>query len=264
MLAVRDLHEEIRAGLGSASFRMRMLDHVSLNVHAGEFVVVRGDRASGAHALRAVLEGTRAVRSGVRLVGDGVGVRHATVSWDAVRVMMEAWNAPRMVYASAPRWVFVLRVRHTDPRETPGAFRAARVSPVMHRWSAWAMSLRACQGSVVAHVPWTESLDPTDHAPHTPYAATRPSPMVHGGTMQEGTVHAGTVHERAVGDDRSYGACYGSGVATVRTITLAGGRIVSAVPVSRPTLTGQRGADAWPIARDPDATAWTRQTTYDP
>lgn len=245
VLAVRELREEVRAGYGNASFRMRMLDNVSLNVHAGEFVVVRGDRASGAHALRAVLAGTRVVRSGIRTVAEGVSVRHATVAWDAVRAMLEGWHAaPRRSSASTPHDVFVFRVCGVPPVETTEASRERNLSIVDRRWRTWAASVRARHGSVVAQIPWTDEPEvvTSTYAAMTPQQAQRTSP---------------TVHEDAVGDDRSYGAFYQSDVATVRAITLAGGRIVSAVPMTRQTLMGRGCADALPTACDPCSTAWT-------
>jgi len=265
LLAVQALCEEVRAGFGSASFRMRMLDNVSLNVHAGEFVMLRGDRASGAHALRAVLAGTRAVRSGVRVVADGVAVRHATVSWDAVRVMLEAWHAPRRSFASVPRSVFVLRVRLAAQHETPAASQAQHTSLVARRWSAWAKSLRACQGSVVVHVPWAETLDASEHAPNAPDAPdapdapnTRYAPNApHApNTRYAAKRTSPTVQESAVGDDPSYWASSQFNVATVRTITLAGGRIISAAPVTPQMLTVQDSADASPTACHRCSTAW--------
>ena len=230
VLAVRELNEDVRAGYGSAGFRLRLLDNVTLSVRAGECVLVRGDRASGAHALRSILAGTRTVRSGARTVADGVAVKHATVSRDAVCSILEGWQAPRRACSSLPNEVFVLRVRD-EPPQGVGHSRAQRTSVVDERWRTWAKSLRGCQGSIVAHVPWNDAAtDATDHDAKydtdypTEYPTQAPSHAAHAAPL---------VHEGAAADDRSYGAFYQPSPPTVRTITLAAGRIVGTVPDAR-------------------------------
>lgn len=216
VLSVRDLREEVRAGLGRAALSVRTLDGVSLTVHSGELIVLRGGVASGAASLLNALAGVSRHQSGVRLPASGLRVRRACISARAFAAIDAAWREvlPAPVLAAEPHpsapLVYVFRVR--SPRaaqETRG--RDGLADPAA--WRAWAHALRAGGGSVVAHV--------TNHFTVTPHPPAR---------YESDGVRSTAVHEpfsgtRALRIERTGG---------VRTITLAAGRIVSADPAIRP------------------------------
>jgi energy-coupling factor transporter ATP-binding protein EcfA2 len=242
LLAVRDVREEIRAGLGQTSLTVRTLDGVTLQVHAGELVVLRGGVASGASSLLAALSGARRVRTGHRRLARGVQVRRACISSAAFSAIAAAWAQPQPAASnqSQPlaraRVVYLFRVRAGAPgrptavlaHDSTGRRSAADASV----WGVWAESLRAHGGSIVAHVADDRLHDPRPYAPSSRYphakAAQNTSPAV---------------HEATAGDRRSYPMSRDASTerprhrprGTMRTLTLAAGRIVSADPVTHPT-----------------------------
>lgn len=166
LLALRGWHEEIRAGAGAAQVIVRTLDHVSLTVHAGELVVVRGGVASGAASLIAALSGMRPPIPALRLGGDrvtasGVQIRRAVISSCALTALRESWSGS-VPPSSAPSLrpvVYVFRVRESPHRWETDA-----------HWRAWAVTFRASGGSILAHVPtdrWRKS-PPAITTPRTP------------------------------------------------------------------------------------------------
>ncbi len=221
LLAVRDMHEEVRAGLGHASLIVRTLDGVSLAVHAGELVVLRGGVASGAASLLAALAGARRHQQrGTRVEAHGVQVRRGRISRSAFDAIGSAWSQPRVPDSriGAPRIpvVYVFRVRsEPDARRYPSRPDTRTLAdPAV--WRAWAASLRATGGSVVAYWPLSarEVVDRV-YEHHDAMAGTRTP----------------AVHEAAAGARGEHRGSAGG----VRLLTLAAGRIVSADPATRPS-----------------------------
>lgn len=229
LVSVHDVREEIRAGFGSAQVVVRTLDGVSLSVHAGEFVIVHGGVASGASSLLAVMAGRRATASGSRHASPSLQIRRGAISEEAMQAMRRAWlERPTRVGQTIPRVqvLYLFRVRsHPAP--------AARESPVgMHRWAAWARTLRADGGSVLVHVPTTPSCQPDAGATERPQK------------------HSPAVFENTAGERLPVSP------ASVREFTIASGRIVSAVPATRPMWFRESDGYAPPNACDPYPTTW--------
>ena len=210
LLAVRDLHEEIRAGFGRSMLTVRTLDGVSLVVRSGELVVLRGAVACGAASLIALLTGTRTVRSGVRIVARGVQIRRGCIGPDALNALMSGWSATpvRPLHAFVRRTP-VVHVFHV--RSSAGSSRRppAMVDADQDQWRAWAMSLRAQGGSVIVHVPITGTPSP------------RPPIRRYG--MHPRSGRAPVVQEATTTSDAR-----GDSTGGVRVLTLAAGRIVGA------------------------------------
>ena len=146
LIAVRDLREDIVAGLGGATLEVRTLDGVSLDVHAGDLVLVTGRVASGATSLLTALAGVRQSVQGERWLAWGVRTRRASIGADARDVIIRAWREravePEARFtSSAARVVYLLRVR-TLP-DSALSMHARR------SWRAWALEVRAGRGAVV-------------------------------------------------------------------------------------------------------------------
>ena len=163
LLAVRDVHDEVRAGLGQTALVVRTLDGVSLDVRAGELVVLQGGVASGAVSLLETLAGRRRRLSGTRVVAHGVQVRMGTISPAAFQAIAMAWSPA--LYANEARdsphrsIVYLFRVRNRQAAEY-----AARTTPSLAAfdevpWQRWAEALRERGGSVLAHVPSLTSVN---------------------------------------------------------------------------------------------------------
>jgi energy-coupling factor transporter ATP-binding protein EcfA2 len=241
LLAVRDVREEIRAGLGQTSLTVRTLDGVTLEVHAGELVVLRGGVASGAPSLLAALAGVRRARRGHRRLARGVQVRRAGISDAAFAAIAAAWAQPReargheLAFPARPRVVYIFRVRSPERGPPPGprghTLNAGTVADTSV-WGAWAEALRARGGSIVAHI-----ADDRGHAARPTYPRVEP--------VTKRTSPA--VHEATAGDHRAYQTPGKASRAStrvhgrVRTITLAAGRIVSAGPATHPTWSERSG-----------------------
>ncbi len=250
VLSVRDLREEVRAGLGQAALTVRTLDGVSLTVHAGELIVLRGGIASGAASLLNALAGISRPRTGERVPARGLRVRRGCISPAAFAAIAAAWDGSdasldtqvgttvsrplgtRVGLAQTARLplVYVFRVR---PRADHLRTSSRRDVADPRAWRAWADALRAGGGSVLAHLP-------PACEPHEPWRYG--SPRAHSGSIaghntsgdQLRASRSTAVHETAIGT-RSARVPSSGYTGGVRTITLAAGRIVSADPVRRPT-----------------------------
>ncbi len=199
LLAVHDLREEVRAGFGQTALVVRTLDGVSLEVRAGELVVLKGGVASGVVSLLGALAGTRRVWSGNRIAARGVQVRRGSISDVAFRALTAAWSARREIAVSPvlrddTPTVYLFRVRRRECAATPTTPRSLVARTDEAAWRTWADSLRARGGSVLAHVQAQAS---------------------------ELNNHAGAVHEAT-------GSEYAVESRGVRVLTLAAGRIVNA------------------------------------
>lgn len=205
LLALREWHEEIRAGYGGARVAVRTLDGVSISVHAGELVILRGGVAGGAEALLSALSGTRAAipaahLAGERLAAPGVQIRKAAISINAFRALHAVWTAPGQPVVHSSRVIYCFRVR--PERERPEDDEP---------WRIWARTLRAAGGSIVAQ------LSRDDHTSYPRNAASRTA------SVFENAVDAVSPERATIGPGR------------VHDLTLAGGRIVR-------TSRGARGA----------------------
>jgi energy-coupling factor transporter ATP-binding protein EcfA2 len=243
LLEVRNVREEIRAGLGQTSLSVRTLDGVTLAVHAGELVVLRGGVASGAPSLLAALAGVRRARSGHRRLARGVQIRRACISDAAFAAIAAVWAQPvaergnALAFSARPRVVYIFRVRSPERGHqiaAPGHISRGGTVVDASVWGVWAESLRAGGGSIVAHVTNDRAHATWQRYPHADRVPKRTSPAV---------------HEATAGDRRSYQT---RGEASnvlprhhptgrVRMITLAAGRIVSAGPVTHPTWSDRSG-----------------------
>jgi len=237
VLSVRDLREEVQAGLGRAALCVRTLDGVSLTVHSGELIVLRGGVASGAASLLNALAGVTRHRSGVRVPARGLRVRRACIAARAFAAIEAAWRdvLPFPSEASGPQalqppLVYVFRVRAADTVDTSRAC-VGLTDPAV--WRAWALALRAGGGSVVAHV-MNDPAAVRHRSDQARRESAGPVPSVRVGTRYGDDGGRSTaVHEPLAG-----GVPTASGreqqTGGVRTITLAAGRIVSADPAMRP------------------------------
>ncbi len=213
LLAVRDVRAEVLAGFGQTALMVRTLDGVSLELHAGELVVLQGGVASGAVALLNALAGTRHILSGTRVEAHGVRVRRGSISDEAFRALAAAWTEHEVtdgsyaVYETRPA-VYLFRVRRGGPdAETSAGWRRNPPATDLGVWRTWAASLRAHGGCVLAYCPTTREAS-RGHA----------------------------VHEMANGVNE-----YAPRYTGVRLLTLAAGRIVrsdlSPVGLQRPSPT---------------------------
>lgn len=154
LIAVRDLHEQFVAGLGSASMHVRTLDRVSLDVRAGELLLVSGAVASGARSLLLALSGVRGAWHGTRWVASGVRVRRASIGAASRDAIAAAW---RDCAARSPRGLPPAR-RH-GPNESPRVVYLLQVrayaSVECNRglpevaWREWVDLVHAAGGAVV-------------------------------------------------------------------------------------------------------------------
>lgn len=213
VLEVHDLHEEIRAGLGPATVSVRTLDGVSLSVHAGELVVLQGGVASGAASLFDALCGVGRRRTGQRRVKVGVQVRRASIPHAAYLSIANAWHSSaveRVTTGERTPVVYVFRVR--DGRAKVASIESARDSRLMREaWVAWTLALRARGGSVVVQLPTGAPVGALSRASAAQYRAPRRNVHHHTGAVRE-SPHADAVRRASATD--------------VRTVTLAGGRII--------------------------------------
>ncbi len=229
LVSVHDLREEVRAGLGNAHVAVRTLDGVSLTVHAGEFVIVRGGVASGATSLLAALAGRRTLQSGSRIVAPSVQIRRGAIGSDAMEAMRRAWREPaprEALITSRTPVLYLFRVRgHASLAPRNSAVQA-------DRWTAWARSLRVTGGSVLVHTPVA--------LPHSADTRAIDLPGKHSPAVFENTAGERQLHSRPA----------------VREFTIAAGRMVSADPATRPMWF--RGSDGYapPNACDPYPTTW--------
>lgn len=207
LLAVHDVRDEVRAGFGQSLFAVRTLDGVSLAVRAGELVVLRGGVACGAASLIAHLTGTRAIRSGARIVARGVQVRRGCISARALDALMAGWSAiPAQPIHATVRRVPVVHVFRVRPFAESPAQPGSQIHAQREQWRAWAMTLRAQGGSIVVHAPLP--------------AAPKPAPLRRYGLHPLPRNRPVVSEAAAEGTDTP-----GEGV---RVLTLAAGRIVSA------------------------------------
>jgi len=154
LLSVRDLRESLVAGYGNATATVRLLDGVSLSIHAGELILVHGNVASGAGSLCSALAAPRRGVAGERIVARGVAVRRATITPAAREAIVAGWTSEPPIGTSAVRVVYLLRVR-TPYLEQHRGGRSPSVpcSPLTDAarvaWRDWSLALRGSGSAVV-------------------------------------------------------------------------------------------------------------------
>lgn len=221
LVALRNVHEEIVAGTERARLVVRTLDELSCDVCAGELLIVTGGVASGARSLMHALNGSRPLARGERIVARGVRLRLAAIAAQADHAIVEGWldrSAPVAPLSASTLdrspVVYLLRARHRTAGSGATFPRSA--------WRRWSSSLRA-QGDAVVIL--REELT-TDLARNS--SARGDMWDVEFGARASTQAHriAPTKHVRSVIREAV------PAPASVRTLTLHAGRIVSVVPAS--------------------------------
>lgn len=151
LLSVARARAEISAGIpGRCSVSVRVLDDVTLRIHAGELLLLQAPEPLGQSMLLAALAGrehsprSRYVRS-VRHAAPGLRIRRAALHVDAVHEIMRGWQEARVSPAApASRTLYLLR-----------ASRAGAISPrEAAEWRQWGRhSHERRDGIVIACAP---------------------------------------------------------------------------------------------------------------
>lgn len=127
LLSLARASAEISAGIpGRCAVSVRVLDDVTLRIHAGELLLLQAPEALGQSMLLAALAGRehspryRYVRS-VRETAPGLRIRRAALHVDAVREITRGWQEARVLdTAPASRTLYLLRATRAGvitPRE---------------------------------------------------------------------------------------------------------------------------------------------------
>ena len=199
LLSVRNVHEEIAAGLGRARCIVRTLDGLSCDICAGELVILQGGVASGASSLLDVFAGMRTRARGMRYVAEKVRVRRGAIGADAARSIIAGWSDQytrphRQQQRAETPIAYLFRVRARSSTTT------ANLDARHQAWRTWAAALYQRHGTIVLSV--QQSREET----------TQRADIV--GALREPTV----VRERNLRQPR----------ADVRILTLVAGKIVTA------------------------------------
>lgn len=219
LIAVRNLRETVRAGFGSAMASVRTLDDVSVEVHAGELLVVESAAFNGAGALYSALAGAGRGVAGERHVGAGVQLRRGSIPASARDAIIATWAQGAWAALSEARVVYLLRVRAGPPIAPSRAAHDA--------WHDWATAVRGNNGAVVL---FDTSRDVMRRMPAERTRAARVAEPSQGCTTMRESVTRGRL----------------------RTLTLSAGRIVAECSPLVVPLTGSpcgdSGASPSPIA----------------
>ena len=145
LVAVRGLSETVAAGHGNAMLFVRTLDDVSLDVRAGDLVLLTGRVGEGAASLAGALAGRRRIVHGARELHPGGRVRRGSISGEAQQAIIGGWAAGSSNRRTndddgRSRTAYVLRVRHGDAR--------MRGCPD-GAWFGWARALCESGGAIV-------------------------------------------------------------------------------------------------------------------
>lgn len=163
LLSVARASAEISAGIpGHCAASVRVLDDITLRIHAGELLLVQAPEPLGQSMLLAALAGRehsprhRYVRA-VRDAAPGLRIRRAAVHVDAVREMMRGWqDAVLAPGAVASRTLYLLRASR-------GGSLSLHEAAEWRRWGRQAHERR--DGIVVACPLMTTPHDRGGHAP---------------------------------------------------------------------------------------------------
>jgi hypothetical protein len=163
LLSVARASAEISAGIpGRCAVTVRVLDDVTLRIHAGELLLLHASEALAQSMLLAALAGRehsprhRYVRS-VRHAAPGLRIRRAALHLDAVHEITRGWQDAQVPSTShASRTLYLLR-----------ASRAAAITPrEAAEWRRWGREAHERRdGIVIACSPMSASPGTAAHAP---------------------------------------------------------------------------------------------------
>lgn len=198
---------------------VRTLDDVSVEVHAGELLVVESAAFNGAGALYSALVGAGRGIAGERHVSAGVQLRRGSIPASARDSIVATWAHGVSAALSEARVVYLLRVR--------SGLTVASSRVAQDAWHDWATALRASNGAVVLFDTSREGMR------STPAEFTRAATVA-------GVARAARVAEPSQGSGTMRGR--------LRTLTLSAGRIVAeGSPLVVPlTALPSGGSDASP------------------
>lgn len=151
LLSVVQLRAEVRAGLpGQCAVNVRVLDGVSIRIHAGELLLLQAPDALGPAMLLAALAGRehapqhRYLRL-ERNVAPGVQIRRAALHPDVIPDIVHGWQEARAgEERPASRVLYLLRAS----RQRPPAGRAATMRE-LGEWRRWAGQARERRDGIV-------------------------------------------------------------------------------------------------------------------
>ena len=156
LLSVARASAEVTAGIpGQCAVSVRVLDDVTLRIHAGELLLLQAPEALGQSMLLAALAGRehsprhRYVRS-VRDAAPGLRIRRAALHVDAVREIMRGWQEA-LVEATVPASRTLYLLRASGQRALRGGALTPREAAEWRRWGRHAHERR--DGVVIACVP---------------------------------------------------------------------------------------------------------------
>ena len=150
LLSLARASAEISAGIpGRCAVSVRVLDDVTLRIHAGELLLLQAPEALGQAMLLAALAGPehslryRYVRS-IRDTAPGLRIRRAALHVDAVEEITRGWQEARVPStASASRTLYLLRATRagvSTPREAA-------------EWRAWGRQAHERRDGIVIACP---------------------------------------------------------------------------------------------------------------
>lgn len=244
LLSVARACAEISAGVpGRCAISVRVLDDITLRIHAGELLLVHAPEALAQSMLLAALAGRehtprhRYVRS-VRDAAPGLRIRRAALPADAVPEILRGWQ-DAYVPSSAPtsRTLYLLRASRD------GAV-TQREAAEWRQWGRHAHERR--DGIVIAGAPPVVRIDHEPHprpvrAAYEPRADYAPgTSATTSRTIRRLELRAGRLHD----------------VQTPRRYATNAQRLTGD-PVPRPWSAPDKSDAHAPIACRPSATAWT-------
>jgi hypothetical protein len=154
LLALDNVSLAAQAGISGRGFcTVRILDRVSLAIHAGQLLVLRGGYENGCAALLSVIAGDERVArrmTGDRFAMPGLAVRSGCIPADLIPALLHAWTsagvapwgiARRAVAEARPETppVYLLRASHQTRRDD--------IAPA--HWLQWSSQLRQRAGTIV-------------------------------------------------------------------------------------------------------------------
>ncbi len=217
LLSVARASAEVTAGIpGQCAVSVRVLDDVTLRIHAGELLLLQAPEALGQSMLLAALAGRehapqhRYVRS-VRAAAPGLRIRRAALHLEAVEEILRGWqDAIVSSTATVSRTLYLLRASRQRPLR--GGALTLREAAEWRRWGRHAHERR--DGVVIACPPMgTRPIA-------TRLTATRPA-----GPLCDRGLHAMTVssaHEPVATYDARADV---DAVHTIRLLELRAGRL---------------------------------------
>jgi len=182
LLSVARASAEVTAGIpGQCAVSVRVLDDVTLRIHAGELLLLQAPEALGQSMLLAALAGRehsprhRYVRS-MRDAAPGLRIRRAALHVDAVREIMRGWQEA-LVEATVPASRTLYLLRASGRRALRGGALTPREAAEWRRWGRHAHERR--DGVVIACAPMAmlPGAPPREHAQHAPMVSSAHEPV---------------------------------------------------------------------------------------